>query len=98
MKYLDYFKKYKIGDYVLLNMEYIDKENKYQDNESQEFHPVHTIGKIESYNKEDDYPFHIIFHDNTDFYADDLEIKRKATKQEIEEYKLKKISSKYNIL
>ena len=78
-------------------MEQIDKENLKDANEDPQFFPKYSVGKIDKYNIEDDYPYRVKFHDDSVFYADDIEIKRKAKTKEIEDYKIKQNAIKYNV-
>jgi len=103
MKYLKYFEtddnehKYKIGDYVLLDLEEIDREN-VEHGYSQESAPDGDSGEIfQIQNNISGYPYEIRLYNGKMFLALDKEIKRTLTSEEIKEYEIKKDVNKYNL-
>jgi hypothetical protein len=111
MKYLKTFEetiicgityKYDVGDYVLLNKEEMDKntiEDHVSPHDLVEFKvKIIEIRTKDEYGKQYPYPYIIETFDNKKCAIKDTEILRKLTVNEIEEYKIKKLSKKYNIL
>lgn len=96
MKHLKDFDKYREGDYVLLDLEEIYKENR-KNQYSISSDPIYDRGKISIYNPEFPYPYHIQLEDNFIFIVKENEIKRKLTPNEIEELKIKFDSHRYNL-
>ena len=111
MKYLKTFEesiicgityKYDVGDYVLLNKEEMDK-NDLEDNNQPHNLQDNKAKIIEIRIKDDDdqpypFPYSVETYDNKICAIKDTEIIRKLTDDEIEKYKIKKLSKKYNIL
>lgn len=98
MKYLKKFEaqrtlKYKVGDYILLDMDKVRQENKEHGFIKV---PDDVIGKIilisSGY-----YPYLYETYTTNTFMSRDFEIIRKLTTEEISEYEIKKTAGNYNL-
>jgi len=87
--------KYKEGDYVLINIKLIQMSNSYLDNNKIVQDDMAQI--IDTSKKMLSYPYKIIFYNNNTEQVAESEIIRLLTIEEIEVFKAKKESTKYNI-
>lgn len=102
MKYLKRFEntsnKYKVGDYVLFDLEKFMKWCNSNNTVDRGDITEHNLGKIVEYNeKEPDYPYHIEFSDGKIEQTNMSELIRFLTPNEIEEYESMKSANKYNL-
>ena len=100
MKYIKTYEeleyKYKIGDYVLLDIDAIVGKNIFNNNLDPKDIPKEDKGEISLINKDLFYEYTVkLFNDECG--VDNDEIIRKLTPEEIEEYEIKKASLKYNL-
>ena len=86
----EYSGDYKIGDYVLLDLDAI-----YQNNIHEE-QPKYNKGILIS-DGTDYHNFYVKLQDDTEFAINEDEIERKMTPEEIKIFKMEKITGKYNI-
>jgi len=84
---------YRIGDYVLLDLERIEEEGYNKD----VIKFIDNMGKIVKYEEDQSYEYTVEFYTNTTIPVREEEILRKLTPEEITEYKMKKDANKYNI-
>ena len=105
MKYIKTFEasnnsskcKYHINQYVLLDLEQIEINNKAMD---LSHGPIDSMAKIIEINEYDDYQYRIEFYngiDNNFVLIKETEIKRLLTLKEKKEFKIKIESVKYNL-
>jgi len=90
-----YTGKYKIGDYILLNVEEIENNNKiwgYLDVIYDNFGLITDIQQDDS-----EIPYIITFYNNEIIFVDEDEIKRLLTNDEKNIFLLKKETYKYNL-
>ncbi len=96
MKYLkqfeDYFQEYNVGDYVLLNLDEVNKEWKIVDNNGNFI--IDDTAIIEA--ALIDY-YEIKFSDDDTLHVKEKCIKRLLTPEEINKFNLKKDTKKYNL-
>jgi hypothetical protein len=84
----------KKGDYVVLNLDEIKKEN---DDNGFTYLPKFNVAKVLVANRNQGYPYLIQFIDNDKMSVKGTEILRLANLEEIEEYELKEKGNKYNL-
>ena len=86
-------KKYEIGDYVVIDLNKIERDNPYDDIPPYKYCIIFDDDTID----EEFFDYFAKFYDNFTFYINDNEIERYMTTQEIEEFKIKKDTNKYNL-
>ena len=97
---ISYFEPhYKVGDYVLLDLDEIEKNLKGENGKLYVNDlPDDVMGKIVSYDGESKYCYHIKFYEGSTIYeVEGSEIKRKLTPEEIDSIEIKNDARKYNI-
>ena len=86
-------KPYKIGDYIIINVNSIDVKNILLGNVDE----YANVAKIILLEDSRSYPFRIKFYNDYDFNVNESEILRLATEDENNEYHAKKEMNKYNL-
>ena len=91
------FPKYNIGNYVLLSIKKINKNNIQYGNNDPISIPDDSLAQIIGININDDYPYTSKFYNDREFDLKPNEIIRLLIPEEIEEFEMKKAANKYNL-
>jgi len=91
------YPKYNVGDYVLLSIKKIDKNNIKYGNDDPISIPDDSLAQIVGIDFNVDYPYTSKFYNNREFDLKPNEIIRLLTPEEIEEFEMKKEANKYNL-